>query len=465
MSSGFLSQHSFLLINHRSIERQPSGEEVMDENRAMMSSPLKEMPEKAVVDDKILLLSKEPPANPIPELLQDNVDPILPLSAKVLVSSSTAPDSLHALLPNDYADTEVHGDQSGTTEDESLNVSIGSRSCELLLRDMQSETQSSQQSNSNFRSPQPTEVARELELAEHFSPAVHGLNKEPELSSLPSQVGSSDLSFLPRSESTTGVSSALLLTSIFEGQAGQPSTIHSNQTKTVAAAPTPMPCGPDQEIGKEDGGPSSQVQSLPSVNFEQKVDAWRGNRGSTNVSLFDSLARQGFSGILPPKKDFDIVSDTMNEILSQKPDSIKLTPTAERSCSEEKDMGSATEPTSTYLDSQSHMNLCTQEDTPSELQGGIYQQQPHPRAEPLSPQTIDHLSHVSPNLDSILTFSKDSHGSTVKLGLPAGASNVLSLDADNYTAPLTSDALTSPPELRSQEVNIDERTLVRDQSF
>lgn len=432
MSSGLLSQHSFLLATDKSREKQPSDEEDIDEIRERISSPLQKTQDKLVVDDEAL-----PPTKHLPELLQENVDPILPSSSKVMVSTTKAPDGLQALQPNDQPDREVHTNQSVTASDESLNVSVGPCSSqsdegrELLLQDVQSESQKSQQRIGPSSHSQPTEVAGRLHPTEH--PSLAGPNREPDLWSLASQVGldGSDMGFLPRAQSTPGVSTALLPTSSSKDPAG-PSTIQSNQTETGAATPAPITSCPDQEK-EEEGRPSSQVQSLPSISFKQKVDAWRANQGSTSVSLYDTLALQGFSGVPPRQKAFDAVSDTLNGILSLKLDSFKQTLAAEHSSPEieeeadERNMGSAPRPSaSTHLDSQSHMSLDMHENAPTDPQGDIHQQQPDPRAGPSTPQTLNQFSDASPNLDSTLSFSQSSH---------------------------------------STEVNIEERIPVRDQSF
>lgn len=454
MSSGFLYQQSSLLEKGKSREKQPPEVEDMGVNRAVASRP----PEKQ-------------PTEHLSELSQDNVNPLLSSSVKVMLSSINAPGSLQALLLNDQPHSGVHDDQSGTAGNKSLNVSIGPRSSQpddgskVLLRELQYESRRSQQSESPSPPSQLTEGTIGLQPVEHLSPAVHGVHREPDIWSSASQagVGGTYLGILPQSQSTPGVSTAPLPTSISKDPAGQFSPIQSNLSE-IGVAPQPI------HVPSEDkDGASSQVQSLPSVSFKQKVDAWRANQGSASVSLFDTLALQGFSGVSPKQKAFDAVSDTLNGILSQKLNSLNLTPAAEQSSFEEveeKDIGSAPGPSaSTHFDSQSHMDLDMHVEAPTDLQANAHQQQLDPRAGNSAPLTLDQFSGITLNPDSTLSFSQRSHGSRAKLNTSAGASSVLSLEVDNYAPYWTSATLTPPPQLRPREVNIEERIPVCHQSY
>ncbi|XP_016329364.1 uncharacterized protein alms1 isoform X2 [Sinocyclocheilus anshuiensis] len=59
-----------------------------------------------------------------------------------------------------------------------------------------------------------------------------------------------------------------------------------------------------------------RVHSLPSLSYLQKVDAWKANQSSSR-SFYDNLALQGFDGVSPKKKAQDVVSDTLNHMLSR----------------------------------------------------------------------------------------------------------------------------------------------------
>lgn len=495
MSCGSLSLHSLSPAEDKSREKQPSGEEDVGGSRVRMSSSPEEPPDKAAGEDEASALRKEPPAE------QDDVDPVLSSSSqtsvKLVASSSKAPDSFRALQPDEQPDGHVHADQSGTARPESLNVSVGPRSSrpddssDLLRRELQSESQRSRQRKSPSPPTQPAEGARGLEpgggggpTSEPASPAVRGGHREADLWSSASQAGveGSYVDFLPQSQSTPGVSATPLPASGTKGPAGRLSTIHSDQSDQSGTGPAPLPAhvpsGPDQQ---EEDGASSQVQSLPTVSFKQKVDAWRANQGSASVSLFDTLALQGFSGVSPKQRAFDAVSDTLNEILSQKLNSLKPSPAAEHGAPvwrgeavgsapeegedvereevEEERIGSAPGPSaSTHHGSQSRMDPDQQGEAPADPQGDAHQQQSDPWARPLVPLTLDQFSDVSPDPDSTLSFSQ---GSRAKLDTSAGASSAPSLDVDNYAPYWTSAASTPPPRPRPRDVNIEERIPVR----
>ncbi|XP_073690233.1 uncharacterized protein alms1 isoform X2 [Garra rufa] len=59
-----------------------------------------------------------------------------------------------------------------------------------------------------------------------------------------------------------------------------------------------------------------RVHSLPSLSYLQKVDAWKANQSSSR-SFYDNLSLQGFDGVSPKKKTQDVVSDTLNHMLSR----------------------------------------------------------------------------------------------------------------------------------------------------
>ncbi len=58
-----------------------------------------------------------------------------------------------------------------------------------------------------------------------------------------------------------------------------------------------------------------RVHSLPSLNYLQKVDAWKANQSSSR-SFYDNLAPHGF-GVSPKKKAQDVVSEALNHMLSR----------------------------------------------------------------------------------------------------------------------------------------------------
>ncbi|XP_039528167.1 uncharacterized protein alms1 [Pimephales promelas] len=63
-------------------------------------------------------------------------------------------------------------------------------------------------------------------------------------------------------------------------------------------------------------GTLGRVQSLPSLSYLQKVDAWKANQSSSR-SFYDNLDLQGFDGVFPKKKAQDTVSEALKHMLSR----------------------------------------------------------------------------------------------------------------------------------------------------
>ncbi|CAM4727452.1 unnamed protein product [Leuciscus chuanchicus] len=63
-------------------------------------------------------------------------------------------------------------------------------------------------------------------------------------------------------------------------------------------------------------GTLGRVQSLPSLSYLQKVDAWKANQSSSR-SFYDNLDLQGFDGVFPKKKAQDAVSEALMHMLSR----------------------------------------------------------------------------------------------------------------------------------------------------
>ncbi|KAJ8281092.1 hypothetical protein GJAV_G00063410 [Gymnothorax javanicus] len=72
---------------------------------------------------------------------------------------------------------------------------------------------------------------------------------------------------------------------------------------------------------------TGKIQSLPSLNFMEKVGAWNMNQTS-GKTYFDNLALRGFSGVSPKKKAFDAVSGSLNRMLSQEGSEKRLVATS-----------------------------------------------------------------------------------------------------------------------------------------
>ncbi|XP_077053316.1 ALMS1 centrosome and basal body associated protein isoform X2 [Siphateles boraxobius] len=63
-------------------------------------------------------------------------------------------------------------------------------------------------------------------------------------------------------------------------------------------------------------GTLGRVQSLPSLSYIQKVDAWKANQSSSR-SFYDNLDLQGFEGVFPKKKAQETVSEALKYMLSR----------------------------------------------------------------------------------------------------------------------------------------------------
>lgn len=555
-----LSQHSFSPAD-KSIENQPSGEGTGENKKTPEppGEPPDKPVREEVVEAEALFLKKEIPAEQLLELFQKDIETRSGSSAfssssqtsvKFTASSSKEPESFRVFnldseegtvraedqdenpLHREQPDRDIHPDQPGTIPPGSFNITMGPRSSqpddssEALHRELLSEVERSRVREAEsekrqkkslsppaqFITPLPTKTYRGEQTVpasdlrgepgmEPLSTAVVHGHREPHLWSSGNQTGinGSYLGFLPQSQSTPGVFSAPPKSSV-KRPLGQLSAIESDNSNQSDTGTPPQPAavhhtGVSSESQEE--AASAEVQSLPTVNFKQKVDAWRANQGSGNMSLFDSLALQGFSGVSPKKRAYDAVSDTLNGILSQQVRSLKLTPgsyaanqDAAQSSSfaqagsstswrgeaagsvpgEEETAKSAPGPsTSTFNRSQfhsSHSTAAVRSDSDQQTEGSVNQEsltqsgvrhQLSASAHPSPLMTLDQFSDISPDPDSTLSGSRDSQSSMIKQETSVGASSVVSLEVDNYAPYWTSRALTPPPQLKPRELNIEER--------
>lgn len=335
-----------------------------------------------------------------------------------------------------------------------------------------------------------------------FSAGVERCPREQDLWSSGNQTGidGSYLGFLPQSQSTPGVFKAPPKS----GVKAKLSLIESNKENSYQSSTeiSPQPHVPVADVHHPDSSnqcqekaTTAQVQSLPSLSYMQKVDAWRANQTSGKTSLFDSLALQGFSGISPKKKAYDAVSDTLNRLLSQQTRNLQQPPVSAaanegvtqsssttpsfsrrgeavgRAPSDKDNTGSTTRPSiSTFGTSQSHSSVSTVvmsvkkdqqterrvEEETSHTQDDV-SHQPSAITQPLPRMSLGQFSDVSLDRDLALSSSQDSYNSGVKLGTSVGASSVVSLEVDNYAPYWTSKLSTPPPQPRPRELNIEER--------
>ncbi|XP_071369518.1 uro-adherence factor A [Centroberyx affinis] len=438
---------------------------------------------------------------------------------------------------------DSHPDKSHPRSSDVFNITFGSRntqpddSSEALHRELLSEVgRSSCEAGSkapqqggptpDYKSlaPNPTEVSKgkpsvtRTNLAgmpgtePRFSAgySVERSHRERDLWSSGNQTGidGSYLGFLPQSQSTPGVFHAPPKSSVKTPLAPL-SDIESNMEdshqSSTRISPQPAvavadfeatdldPHHPGTAMPHQEEPTSGKVQALPCLNYMQKVDAWRANQSSGTVSLFDSLALQGFSGISPKKKAYDAVSDSLNRILTQQRNSLQQPPvssatnqnvtqssssTARSGSSsprrgeavgsaphDKDDTGSATWPSASALGgSRSHSSLSTvvtsiqqaqRTERLAELERSQTQedvlQQPSTAVQPSSLVSLGRFSDVT------LSNSQDSYNSGQNLGVSVGASSVISLEVDNYAPYWNSKPSTPQPLPRPRELNIEER--------
>lgn len=412
--------------------------------------------------------------------------------------------------PNRPADS----DQSQTLSSEVGNITMGSRSTqpddatELLHRELlseirrlcacEAESNSLQQKGPSLPSqaltPDPTEMpgvtsgvrttTRPLPWTGPFSAGITRIQREHDLWSSGNQTGidGSYLGFLPQSQSTPGVFKEPAK-STAKAKLGQLSVVQSSNDNSRQ---TNTGVSPQAAVPAPEEATTAKVQALPSLNYMQKVDAWRANQSSGQTSLFDSLALQGFSGISPKKKAYDAVSDTLNHILTQHVKNLQppVSSAANQTVTQSSAPPGSSSPTrgeavgsapsdkdnarsgagrasSPLGRSQSHSSLSTvvtlaqrdqQTDRAAEKEL-VEEQQPGGAGRPPG-----RFSDVC--VDKTVASSQDSHSSGVKLGTSVGASSATSLEVDNY-APYWTSKPTPPPVARSPELNIEERIPVK----
>ncbi|XP_069567843.1 mucin-19 [Brachyistius frenatus] len=497
---------------------------------------LKNQPVGEAGEDETFFLRKDVSARRLLELLQKDVG--MPSSSSAVSSASDPSVKSTVSFTDEFKSSKVRdlapgrsaarregapagaeaqqpdGVSNRALPSEVRNVTSGSRSTqpdessEQLQRELLSEAErrgGCEDGAANRRGKSPTPPGQSLAKMSGgkpsatrthpwtgpFSAGVERVHGEQELWSSGNQTGidGSYLGFLPQSQSTPGVLNPPPKSSV-QVKLGRLSAIESHQESSYQSSTEispPQPAGADEQ--RREDAASAEVQSLPSLNYMQKVDAWRANQTSGKTSLFDSLALQGFFGVSPKTKAFDAVSDTLNRILSQQAvghgvrQSSSAAPSgsssprrgeAAGSAPSDKDQtGSAAPASPSPLGrSQSHSSLSTvvtsvhrdqQTDNPPEKEksqeDAHHPHHPHhpgTAAQPSHPTSLGHFSDVSPDRDVTLSSSQDSYGG-VKVGTSIGASSVLSLELDNYVPNWTSKLSTPPPLQKPRDLNIDER--------
>lgn len=519
------------------------------------SEPVAHPPDKSVGDaseDEAFFLNKDIPAQHLLELLQKDIGMPSGSSSAVSSTSETSveaavsfskeckstqvcePDperrtqrrhrpSGEASLPQQQTqrlDRSLYPDQSQTSS-EVCNITTGLRStqpddsCHVLHRELLSEVErrhSHQAECVKQQQQSPTPPGQFLTLlpaqtsegkesvaktnprgaswAEAFSAGAERGHREQDPWSSGNQTGidGSYLGFLPQSQSTPGFFKAPPKSDV-KGKVGQLPAIDQSDTQTSPQSADVSDARVSNQCREETS--SAKVQSLPSLSYMQKVDAWRANQTSGQTSLFDSLVLQGLSGISPKKKAYDAVSDTLNRILSQQARTLKQpfvsgatsqTDTQKSSKvpsgssffkrgeavgsppSHKANTGSAAgPPASRSHSSPSTVVMSVKKDQPTEscaererspTEDAVHQQ-PSATAQPSPLINLGHFSDVSPDPDLILSSSNNSSG--IKVDASVGASSVVSLEVDNYAPYWTSKPSTPLPQPRPRELNIEER--------
>lgn len=503
-------------------------------------------PKVDALDDDTLFLRKDVSAQHLLELLQREVG--VPSSSCSAVSStsemsvkntaSSVTQSTHSTVckpsqfrrecPAGEASLPHQAQQPKALSSEVFNITTGSRSTlpdnsseelhrELLAEAEMNRSEEFQSQNQQKSSPPPldlcftpyptkTSVVKKSVYQRNltdksstgpFSSGVERLHREQSLWSSGNRTGidGSYLGFLPQSQSTPGIFLNKPKSNVM-AVLGKPSAIeydkeNSHQCKTGISPQDAISEPNDIEAESQNHEDSSKVQSLPSFNYIQKVDAWRTNQSSSKTSLFDSLALQGLSEISPKKKAYDTVSETLNHLLTEKVKNLQNAPGSSPanqnmtqsssevpsgSCcskrteavggapSDQDNSGSAVRPTTPpFGRSQSHSSLSTvvmsaQKEREEAQVEDDDSRRTNVSTKPSAPLSLGLFSDISLDRELALSSSQDSYKSGVKLGASIGASSVTSLEVDNYAPYWTIKQSSTTPALTGpQELNIEER--------
>ncbi|KAK7904119.1 hypothetical protein WMY93_016726 [Mugilogobius chulae] len=496
-SCGSLSQHSLSPERVKTKEESEHLAPITEEDKDIVSKVTFSSNLEKVEDT--YFLNKDVPAQQLMQILQKHVG--VPSSSSSSSRSSKksqtkelkSADKSEPSFIREGPQVKLHINKTGTRSSDVFNVSVGPRytkpddSSEALRQELldiqrRNSRESGQEGNKpktpkEYATPFPSRIPKLKHLAnENVSSALStgsfstGIPqrlkelREQELWSPGNQTGidGSYLGFLPQSQSTPGVFKAPLKSGA-KAKFQQLSDIESNKESSIQASvdtssPSNLAPNIEPKSQSEEEPARDKVQSLPSLNYMQKVDAWRTNQGSGKTSLFDSLALQGFTGVSPKKKAYDAVSDSLNRILSQQV--VKMNPNAAQNLSadvsaassprREEAVGSApsdniatTQSASPFNRSQSHSSLSTvvmSEDQHQNIERG------------LSPIVVS-LGQFS---DVTLSNSQDSSNSGQKVATSVGTSSV-SLEVDNYDPYWNAKLSTPPPQHKPREFNIEER--------
>ncbi|XP_042324977.1 Alstrom syndrome protein 1 isoform X2 [Sceloporus undulatus] len=107
--------------------------------------------------------------------------------------------------------------------------------------------------------------------------------------------------------------------------------VPSGDDTGVPSAEEPLTFQSDQEAKNESSGHlrvlrplKGRIQSLPSLNFMEKVGAW--NTSQSAERMPNALALDGSSGISPKQKSYSVIADSLNSILLKHQNQFDLKP-------------------------------------------------------------------------------------------------------------------------------------------
>nr|XP_015824845.2 platelet binding protein GspB isoform X1 [Nothobranchius furzeri] len=487
-----------------------------------------------VFQDDISFLNNDVPAQHLLDLLQKEVGMQSSSSSSISSASQSSEKRTGSLMDDskrtqtskaitdqslatrEHPPGEASLHQQQTRPSEVRNITMGSRSTqpddssellhtELLaeahrLGDLEAESKNKQQKaemqscqfsasllkEESERRPRGKAGLGSVQRMAPFLAATDWVRREQELllSQSKTEIDGSYLGFLPQSQSTPGVFMAQMKTTL-----GQLSAIKSDKNATYQSV-TPQPavskmdiCFPDQLRQSKDGSvqTSAEVQSLPSLNFRQKVDAWRTkptpvsgfsspDPGGSGLTLNRTITPQAGTSLRLSATGAAQLNVPQNGSLALSGSSSPRRGEAVRGGPGDKiSGGSAAPPIASPLGrSQSHSSLSTvitsvckhqHPDVPPEEEQSHNRdhapQSPGTSVHPSSLTGLGRFSDVSPDQVLTCSSSQDSCGGT-KVGASVGTSSVVSLELDNY-APYWTSKSTPPPPSKPQELNIDER--------
>ncbi|XP_047200695.1 uncharacterized protein alms1 [Girardinichthys multiradiatus] len=488
-------------------------------------SNLTEKNKREIHEDETFFLSKDIPAQQLLDLLQKEVG--MQSSSSSAVSSQSQPSMKSTgFCPDQPRHTEnckgIMFERQGPPGEASPSqhqkrhkdistITIGSRrtqpddSSEELHRKLLSEVRrlNSLEVNKKPKGLTPTphtftpshKRSQGKSSGKPLSAGSEWVHRKRDLWSSQNQRGSdgSYLGFLPQSQSTPGIFFAPMKFNV-KTKLGHLSAIESNkevlyQSSTGAHSADGRLPDTANQCAEEAQQASDKVRSLPSLNYLQKVDAWRTKQSSERAPLFEDLALDR-RGVSPEKKGDEAGSNTLNQGLPQQAlqqpstnqDATQISSSAPSGASSPRrgeavggapsalaNKGSAAPPSaSPFGRSQSLSSLSPvvmsadklqQTNVGPENRTTQIQTDAHPPpSTAIQPSPLDSLGHFSDvSVDQELSSSQDSC-TEIKVGPSVGTSSVVSLELDNYAPYWTFKHSTTSQSLPgSKELNIDER--------